>query len=151
MNDNVKTIGNVHVEVYYLDGRREDIRFKNTVLRNGKIALAKQLAHEENDPYDFYIDKMLFGTNGTNGENTPKYVEDVRTGLFGSTLLSKNVISSIDSEAPNSVILTAVVTFEEGNGETLNEMALRMANGDIYSMATFPIISKTSNMQLVFN
>lgn len=148
--DTVYSKGHVYLTIDYLDGAQEKIDFPNVVLRTGKIALASALAGQANDPYDYYIDKMLFGTNGTSS-GTPKYVEETRTGLFGATLLSKNVIASVDSAAPTSTILTAVVTFSEGNGSTINEMALRMANEDLYSMATFPGIGKTSNMQLVFN
>ena len=127
--------GDVEVVIDHKDGKQERRSFKNTILRAGKVALAKSLANDVEDPYDFYISNMLFGTNGTTG-GTPKFVDESRTGLFGTTLLTKNVISSVDETAPTTAIFTSVVTFTEGNGNNLNEMALRMADGDLYSMIT---------------
>lgn len=148
--DVVSPVGTVFYTIDYLDGLQVKGSFKNTVLRTGKIALAKLLAHQEDDPFSFYIDQMVFGTNGAVA-STPKFVEETRTGLFGATLLSKNVIASIDSSAPTSVILSSVITYSEGNGNTLNEMALVMGNEEFYSMVTFPGIGKTSNMQLTWD
>lgn len=148
--DQITCIGNVELIIEYLDGTKEIKRIKNTVLRTGKTALAQALGNEQNDPFDFYIEKMLFGTNGTSG-GIPKFVEETRTGLFGTTLLTKNVIASIDASAPTSVILTAVVAFDEGVGSSLNEMALKMKNGDLYSMVTFGDVAKSSSMQLTWN
>jgi hypothetical protein len=33
----------------------------------------------------------------------------------------------------------------------LNEMALQMANGDLYSMVSFPDLTKTSEMSIIWN
>jgi len=142
--------GDVEVVIDYKDGSRETCEMKNTVLRKGKSALASSLANQVNDPYDFYIESMTFGSNGASGA-TPKYVEDTRTGLFGTTLLTKNVISSIDTDAPTEVILTSVVAYDEAVGYALNEMALKMKSGYLYSMITFPDLNKTSQMQLTIN
>jgi hypothetical protein len=49
------------------------------------------------------------------------------------------------------VTFTSVIAFDDANGHNLNEMALRMYNGDLYSMATFPDLGKTSNMQITCN
>ena len=35
--------------------------------------------------------------------------------------------------------------------DQLNEMALQMANGQLYSMTTFPDLNKTEDMQITFN
>lgn len=147
---NLTTKGRVECIVNYKDGNTTKTSTHNTVLRNGKIAIANGLAREINDPFDFYIDEMIFGTNGTSG-GTPKFVEESRSGLFSSILLSKSVISSIDAAAPTTAIFTAVVGYDEAVGSDLNEMALVMANGDLYSMTTFPDLGKTSDMQLTFN
>jgi hypothetical protein len=71
--------------------------------------------------------------------------------LFGVTRVSKPVISTIDPNISSQVIFTSVITKEEGNGYPLNEMALKMANDDLYSMVTFPDLNKTNSMQIVFN
>lgn len=147
---NVSGRGDVFITIEYDDNRKERCYLRNTLLRKGKIALAKSLANDVSEVYNFYINRMLFGTNGVSGD-TPKYVDDSRSGLFGSTVLSKTVISSIDSSAPTTAIFTSVITKDEANGEELSEMALEMKNGELYSMLTFPVLTKTSQMQLTIN
>jgi hypothetical protein len=93
---------------------------------------------------------MLFGDGGTSG-GTLKYVDTQRTGLFGITRASKPVISQIDPNIPSQVVFTSVLTFDDANGYALNEMALQMSNGDLYSMVTFADLNKTSSMQITFN
>lgn len=129
---------------------KETIHIKNTVLKTGREALAASLANEIGDSYEFYINRMIFGTNGTSG-SVPKHVNSDRNGLFGVTAISKAASSNVDPNTPSQVIFTSVLSTDEGNGLTLNEMALRMSNGDLYSMATFPDLNKTSSMQIVFN
>lgn len=151
MFDNVKPVGEVECIIEYNDGRpKETYLFKNEVLDKGRQALAKILANDFGTTMDFYISRMLFGTNGTIGGQA-RVVEKHRTGLFGATLLSKAVISSINPNLATQVILTAVVSFDEGVGSAINEMALEMNNEELYSMVTFQDINKTSSMQMVFN
>ena len=145
-----KMRGFAKINIEYKDGAKELLEVNNTILQLGKQALTKCLTNDVNDPYDFYIESMVFGTNGAVG-GTAKYVDESRTGLFGTTLLTKSVISSIDTAAPSTAIFTSVVTFDEGNGSALNEMALKMKNGELYSMLTFPDVNKTSSIQLTIN
>lgn len=144
------TCGEVEMLIEYKDGRKEIRQSKNTILRGGKVAQASVLTNDVNDPFDFYIDSMIFGTEGSSA-GTPKFVDETRTGLFGATLLAKNVISSIDTAAPTTAILTSVIAFTEVNGSILSEMALKMKSADLYSMITFPDLTKTSTMQIIFN
>lgn len=150
-HDRIPYIGMVTCKIEYNDSDRMDcFTVKNAMLRAGKVAIVKCLANQQNSPFDFYVDKMIFGTNGTIA-GVPRFVEEARTGLFGLTLLTKNAIASIDSSAPTSVIFTSVVAYDEGVGSSLNEMALKMKNGELYAMTTFPDLGKTSNMQLTWN
>ena len=146
----IETFGDITVLIETKDGSREIVEFKNTVLRKGRNALASSLANDIGDSYDFYISRMLFGDGGTNG-GTPKFVNTERNGLFGVTRVSKPVISSVDPNIPYKAIMTSVISFSEGNGYALNEMALQMNNGDLYSMATFSDLNKTSQIQLTYN
>lgn len=150
MKDDIESKGFVRLTIDYEDGTKENRAFKNTVLENGRNALAKSIAHEFGDVYEFYITKMLFGTNGCE-DGVPKLVQSSRIGLFGPTLLSKGVIVNIDPEIPSMVNFTAVIGKNEGNEQSLNEMAIRMANGELYSMTTFPELNKTSSMQLTWS
>jgi hypothetical protein len=143
--------GDVEIIVDYDDGKKEVHELTNTVLANGKATLALSLVGQVNNPFDFYIDTMIFGTNGSTGDGTTaRYVDESRTGLFGTTSISKGVISSIDPVSPTTAILTSVLGTSEGNG-ALSEMALVMANGQLYSMIAFPVLNKTSSMQLTIN
>ena len=74
-----------------------------------------------------------------------------RTGLFGVTRLSKPVVSAVDSNVPEIAIFTSVIKFDEIVGVTINEMALQMADTDLYSMTTFADLVKTEDIQLTFN
>jgi len=60
-------------------------------------------------------------------------------------------LANSDTSVTAQVIFTSVILFSEGVGLTLNEMALQMANGDLFSMTTFPDLNKTSDMQITFN
>jgi len=150
LTDTIHPKGDIEIIVEQEDGQKETICFPNTVLRKGREALAASLANEFGDTYEFFISRMLFGDGGTSG-GTPKFVNTERNGLFGVTQVSKPVVTTIDSNVPSQVVVTSVVTFDEGNGITINELALQMNTGDLYSMATFGGIAKTSIMQLTFN
>lgn len=148
--DESKCKGNIEVLIDYDDGRLEKISFNNTVLRSGRAALAAALSNRIGNDFDFFINKMIFGDGGTQG-GVPKQVGDERNGLFGSARVIRPVISNIDPNNETQVIFTSVIPFDEGNGYSLNEMALQLNNGDLYSMATFAGISKTSTMQITWN
>lgn len=150
IHEPVKVIGTVQRIIEYKDGTKEVFEYKNTVLRNGREALARSLANDVSDIYEYYINRMLFGDGGTSG-GTLKTVETQRNGLFGITRASKPVISTVDPSIQTQVVFTSVLTFDDANGFALNEMALQMANGNLYSMVTFADLNKTSNIQVTFN
>jgi len=126
------------------------VEFRNAVLNTGKNALALSLANRLGSDFEFFISRMLFGDGGA-VNNVPKSVHADRNGLFGTTRVNKPVVANIDPNNPSQLILTSVVSFDEGNGFALNEMALQLHSGDLYSMATFPGITKTPQMQITWN
>lgn len=150
MHDTIRPVGDVGILTEYRNGTREMLNVQNTVLLAGRRALTSSLAGNIDDTYQFFINRMLFGDGGTQG-GVKKYVDAGRDGLFGVTQVSKPVLANIDSYIPTQAIFTSVIKFDEAVGITLNEMALQMANGDLYSMTTFPDLSKTSDMQITFN
>jgi len=151
MNFNdIETKGAIERVIEFSDGKKICDYRNNTVLATGRAALAACLTNEIGDGFNFYISKMLFGDGGTTG-GIPNYVTAQRTGLFGITRVSKPVISRRNANTQYQALFTSVITFQEGNGFTLNEMALQMANGDLYSLATFPDLSKTAEMQITWN
>jgi hypothetical protein len=143
--------GDVEAFIEFRDGSRGSMEFRNTILRTGREALVLSLANRIGDDFDFFISRMLFGDGGLVG-GSPKIVPTDRNGLFcASPKVSKPVVANIDPNNASQLILTSVVSFDEGNGFNLNEMALQMNNGDLYSMATFPGITKTQQMQITWN
>lgn len=139
-------------------GSLEVVEFRNTILKSGREALALSLANRIGGDFDFFVSRMLFGDGGSVG-GSPKAVQADRTALFGTTRVSKPVVANIDPNDGTQVIFTSVVSYDEGNGFDINEMALQLHGSvssggnapSLYSMATFPGVSKTSLMQLTFN
>ena len=150
ITEEVKPYGFVQAIIDYESGEREIIEFQNTILTGGREALASCLARDIGEGFNFYINRMLFGDGGTSDGST-KFVATSRNGLFGITQASKPVIASIDPNIPSQVIFTSVISFSEANGAVLNEMALQMATGNLYSMVTFPDLTKTAQMQITWN
>ncbi len=148
--DNHRLRGDIDVITEHLDGTIEKLYWANTILKTGRTAIANVLANNFADTFDFYINRMIFGINGT-VDGVPKFVDEGRQGLFGLTVLSKPVIATVDPNVPTQAVFTSVITFSEVNSLALSEMALQMANGDLYSMKTFPDLSKTSSLQLTIN
>lgn len=144
----IKPKGIVTRSIEYKDGSVEIEEFENNVLFKGREALAACLANELGDNFEFYISRMIFGDGGTDSNGVRKSVSSTRNGLFGTTKLSKPVFSTINPSVPSQVIFSSVITFDELNDVTINEMALQMKSGDLYSMTTFGDFTKTSFMQL---
>lgn len=149
-NEDLKTVGRVKLIVTYIDGTQNEIDFNNAVLLGGRSALAASLANNIGSSYDFFISRIIFGDGGTVG-GVPKFVDASRNGLFGVTRAVKPVHATIDPSLSSRVIFTTILGTDEANGYALNEMALQMNNGNLYSMATFPDLSKTSAMSITFN
>ena len=143
--------GEVKMTIEWDDGRIEKQLFRNTVLRDGRKALAASLGNEFGNNYDYFISRMIFGDGGTSG-GVPKFISEDRSGLFGSTILRKPIISTLDPSDLTQVIFTSVVARNEAVGQTINEMALEMNTNPrtLYSMITFAGFSKTSAMQITW-
>lgn len=146
INDVIQPIGSVERIIEFIDGSKEIFTFKNTILKLGKTALANSITNNLGTNYSYYISEMIWGTAGTSG-GAPKFVNAERTGLFSATIYSIPVVSVVDG---SQAIFTSVIPFAT-DVMTLNEMALVMANGDLYSMVTFPDLNKTSSMQITWN
>lgn len=158
MKESMGCRGDVEILIESPGRAVERVEFRNTILRSGREALALSLANRTGGDFDFFVSRMLFGDGGAVG-SSPKSVQTDRTSLFGTVRVSKPVVANIDPNNRSQVVFTSVVSYDEGNGFNLNEMALQLhgsvpSGGEspsLYSMATFPGISKTSLMQLTFN
>ncbi len=150
INDKIAPKGSIEMIVQERIGDKKVTYFHNTVLRKGREALASSLANEVGSSYDFYIARMIFGDGGTS-MSVPKFVNTERNGLFGITRAIKPVTSTIDSNLPTQVVFTSILDYDDAVGYTLNEMALQMNSGNLYSLSTFADFNKTSNQQITFN
>lgn len=150
LNTSVRQYGEVEIIIDHINGNQKSFTVKNAILTNAKNANASALCNEIGQTFQFYVSNMIFGTNGTLG-GAPKVVDAARTGLFGSTLVNKQVMAIVNPQALNQAIFTAVIGFDEGNGSIINEMALVMKNESLYSMVTLGGISKDSSIQITFN
>jgi phage-related tail fiber protein len=148
--DTIRLKGEVELLKTWKNGKEERIIFPNAILQKGREALAASLANEYGTNYDFFITRMLFGDGGTSADGQPRHVDSHRNGLFGTTVVNKPVISTIDPNNASQVVFTSVITYDEGNGYVLNEMALQMNTGDLYSMTTFGGVTKSSIMQMTW-
>lgn len=147
--DEIRPIGEIEIKILE-DGKEEIKIVKNTVLNKGKEALARGLAGDIGTSFQFFVCKLQFGSNGTSG-GVPKFVDATRNGLFGPVLLSKNTIATIDPASPTKTTFSAILTFNDLIGSTINELALQMANDNLYSMATFNDLTKTATIQITFS
>lgn len=150
IEESIKTKGDVEIIFDFKNKKSKIINFPNTVLLTGRRALAKSLANQIGEKYQFNITKMVFGDGGTSN-GVKRFVNAGREGLFGVTRLSKPALANLDTSVPAQAIFTSVIKFDEAVGVTLNEMALQMADGNLYSMVTFPDLNKTEDMQITFN
>jgi|WetSurMetagenome_2_1015567.scaffolds.fasta_scaffold345849_2 hypothetical protein len=148
--DTLRMKGEVEMTIEWDDGRIEKRHFSNTILKKGREAIVKSLANEFGDQYDYFISRMLFGNGGTVPAvgGKPRYVNSERTGLFGTTIANKAVATIIDPNDPTQFVITAVLSRDDAADQVINEMALQMHNGELYSMATFAGVSKGSNMSI---
>lgn len=149
-NQKIVTSGTVERIIEYRDGRTATSDVINTVLKKGRGALALCLANQIGGTFNFFVTRMLFGDGGTQ-YGVKKYVNADRNGLFGTTRIIKPVLASVDVTVPTQVTFTSVLRYDDVPGIVLNEMALQMATGDLYSMTTFADLTKTEEMQITFN
>jgi hypothetical protein len=152
-NDMIRTKGEIEATITHLDGRIEKRAMKNTVLLLGRNALANSLAGQYGGSYQYNITHMLFGSQGTDGSDIPKYVDASRIALYDTSAGSRATSGAIDPLRPNEVIFSVALTWDDLGTTTgvINEMGLQMANGSLYSMATFPIVTKTTTMQITWS
>jgi hypothetical protein len=151
--DVTKPLGGIVALIEYKDRHKtpEVLRFPNVVLNRGRMTLAGFLAGQLTQQ-NIFVKNMLFGDGGyDHQQGLKRNVDSDRNSLFGVTRVSKPVVAQIDPMVPTQAIFTAVITFEEANGSTLNEMALQLSDQNFFSMATFPDLGKTNQMQITWN
>ena len=149
MQDTIKPKGEIEITVKNVDtGETVTVQRSNTVLNNGRAVLARAIT-QDFSAYDFYIDSMVFGTGGEDGA-VPKVVDPGRSSLYNQ-VLSISVNKSWDENYPTRGTFTGTISSVQGNNFTLNEAGLVTSTGDLFSMATFSGLGKTSQLQFTLN
>lgn len=145
--ENIKAIGPIHLIIEEDGKNKKELFFTNRVLRSGHTTLCKYLINEQEDKP--YISEIIFGDGGAEGR-TPKKIHPDRKTLFGITKLNKEIVAQIDPEDLSTLVIAVVVEKNEANDCMINEIALKMSNGDLFSMATFSGFEKTEKMRLTW-
>lgn len=120
--------------------KTEEIGFSNKILDSGRKFLANLLLNNKDK---IHVSHMIFGDGGTENGN-PKEISNEQTSIFGVTRLKKPVFAQIDPDNPMRVIFSITIKEDEGNDSVLNEMALELSDGTLFSMATFPNLNKSN-------
>ena len=123
--ETVQPKGQIEISIQYKNGTTNNLLVKNTVLQLGREALAASLAHDFGTSYEYYIDTMLFGTGGVDGD-APKYIDATRIALY-SQELEKPISALISPLRPHEAVFSSVLTFDDP-AIAISEMGLRMAN-----------------------
>jgi hypothetical protein len=152
LDNYLKTTGDVTCNIKYKNGKTCSLSFPNTVVWTGRQALAEALTNTlGNGSTSIYIQSMNFGTNGVDTGGIPKIVAPDQNSLFGSSPVAvKPVSSSTDNSLPTQAIFSSTLLYGDAVGSALSCMGLMMANGNYYSIVTFPVLSKTNAMEINF-
>jgi hypothetical protein len=149
MQDLIKPKGEIEIVVTNVEtGDVVKVLRQNTVLNNGRAVLARAITQDFSE-YDFYINSMVFGTGGEDGA-VPKVVDPGRTSLYNEAL-SISVNKSWDPNYPTRGTFTGTISSVQGNNFTINEAGLVTSTGDLFSIATFSGLSKSSQLQFTLN
>jgi hypothetical protein len=149
LSETIKAQGYVEIIVQdSVTGEIIKVEKKNTVLVSGKATLARLLA---NDVSGVYVQNMIFGQGGEDG-NVPKVVDSGRTSLFSFISGTSTTVSSgWTSDYPTRATFSATLNSSTANGSVINEAALELSNGDLFSMITFGGLTKTSSLNFTLN
>jgi len=164
-SEDVQSVGKLSCKIEYSNGKSYELMMPNTVVSKGREALAAVITNtfascpvdsaaflSSNVTPSLYINRMLFGNNGVDGSSVPKRVVASQNTLYcGVPLATKNVSAIVNPNVATQAIFTSVLLYSDANGVALSEMALQMTNNNLYSMITFPPITKTNQMQISFS
>ena len=148
MIETVEALGGVEIIIEHKHKPKEIRNYRNTILDKGRQSIINFLTNQTKSTY---VQNMLFGDGGMNENEEKRAVTLDRNSLYGVTRAKKPVIAQVNPTVRNQAIFTAVLTYDEANGYSLNEMALQLNDENLFSMVTFPHIGKTDQMQITYN
>lgn len=125
------------------------IAVRNTITYLGRSATLHLLAQALGGPDGIggSPGKLVPGTNGT-----PPTVGDI---ALGAALSSGNQISLSASnlsvnEPAGELVITGTLTTSQGNGSTLREVGLVLADGRLFARQVHPSVAKTSALTVTY-
>lgn len=153
MIEKIKSKGFVEILVEDIEKKQiiSKIKLKNTILNSGKSILSRMISNNTSSSL-IYINSMDFGEGGES-EGVPKVVTPDRTSLFTpiSGVIGVSAIGDWNSSSEKQAVFSSTITTSQAVGRTINEAALKMSNGELFSMITFGGLSKTSSLQFTLN
>jgi len=147
MRDYIETIGQINLIIKQND-QINHLHYKNQLLNSGRRFLLSHLMPRPSST-PIFLKNILFGDGGTVDGKVRQVVPEMEQ-LFGVTRMKKEAVVQVNPEISTQLLLTVVVSESEGNDFTLNEMALELSDGTLFSLATFPDFNKTDKMELTW-
>jgi hypothetical protein len=147
VKDYIKTIGQISL-IIKQGGQKSQFSFQNQLLNGGRRFLISNLLQRPSST-SIFLKNMLFGDGGAVNDDVKPVVPEMEQ-MFGVTRMKKEAVVQINPEIPTQLLLTVIVPENEGNDFALNEMALELSDGTLFSLATFPSFNKTDQMELTW-
>ena len=153
----VKPVGYVKIAVKDLAARTVmKYEAHNNVLNAGREAILRALGHRS-DTNQVYFDRCVVSDSGADlvGSSwVERSVPRDRDGLFGTELDAISVVTSLAQEpngTPYAIVSSVLGAESPANGHHVSEVGLKLHDGTMYAMVTWPGVEKTSTDELVLD
>lgn len=123
------------------------IAVRNTITYNGRNAFLYLLAQTVGVPGDWRLATLGPGTNGT-----PPTVGDLSLGapLGPSDQITLTPGNITLSPASGELVITGTLDTTQGNGSTLREAGLILANGQLFARQVHPAVLKDALLTITY-
>lgn len=144
-----RAVGQIELWVHQGPELVQHLAVRNTIVYAGRTALLQLLRQALGGAAAMggSPGKLAPGTNGT-----PPTVGDLALvaplGLSDQISLSD---SNLSVNAPaGELVVTGTLSTSQGNGSSLREVGLVLANGDLFARQVHPLVSKTSLLTVTY-
>jgi hypothetical protein len=147
--ERARTTGQIELVVRRGDVEVLRIAVKNTIVYGGRTALLLLLQQALGGPAAMggTPGHLVPGTNGT-----PPTVGDLALGapLGGSDQIALTAPNLSVNGPSGEIVVTGTLSTTQGNGSTLREVGLVLANGDLFARQVHPAVSKTALLTVTY-
>lgn len=123
------------------------IALRNTITYQGRNSLLYLLGQTIGTPGDWRMDRLVPGTNGT-----PPTVGDIAMGaplgISDQLILAPSNLTI--SPATGELIVVATLDTTQGNGSTLREAGIQLANGQLFARQVHPAVPKDALLTVTY-